>query len=127
MPPRDYALEQKNNSGATIALIVDGQHYTLDPTDITAAHELELWRETGLRLSQIVDDVASAPALFHVAAIVFLARRSRGDNVKFADVASAITVGSDINIDDTTDTADTIGGGGPPEQPASGSERSSPS
>lgn len=83
---------------------------------------MELWQQSGqgLTLSSIGEALASgSPALFHVAAVVFLARRARGDQVTFAEVSGAITFGSEVDFDTDTDTDD--GSGGPPEPPAADS------
>ena len=111
MPPNDYSRTNSTNQlGMTIT--VDGVSYPFRLSDISAAMELELYQQTGgLRLTQVVQDIAEAPAGFHIAALVFLARRSRGDQVTFDEIASHMGLASDIDVvmeDDTNGAVDAL-------------------
>lgn len=84
------------NLGAVIK--VDGVSYEFEPSEVSGAVELELYRQSGLVLSSVLEDVKRAPASFHIAAMVFLARRARGDEITFDAIASAIRVTSEFEM-----------------------------
>ena len=116
MPPNEYRTNDAPELSMTIK--VDGVAYPFNLSDVTASIELELYQQTnGLRLTQVISEIATAPAGFHIAALVFLARRSRGDQVTFAEVADHMGLASDLEVvmddDDAAPEA-----GGHPEVPA---------
>lgn len=96
MPP----VEVKKNDATDLSmvLVVDGVRYPFSLSDISASMELELYQQAGLILTKVVQEIAESPAGFHVAALVFLSRRSRGDAVTFAEVADAMGLASEIEI-----------------------------
>jgi hypothetical protein len=116
MPPQDF--RQNQSADMRMRITVDGVTYPFDLTTVTANIELELWRQAGLKLTQIVAEVAEAPAGFHVAALVFLARRAQGDQITFDDVASHMGLASELNIEVVED--DTPGDDDSPEALAAG-------
>jgi hypothetical protein len=95
-----------------IGFKVDGVTYPLRMSDVSSTMELDLHRATGLTIVEIGEALeAGRPAVFHVAALVWLSRRTHGDSVSFQTVADAITYGSEVEA---------IAGSGdaPPEAPA---------
>lgn len=112
--------QQRRNGGADVPLSavvkVDGVEYPFDPGEVTGTVELELFRQSGMVLSSVIEDVQRAPASFHIAALVFLSRRARGDVVTFDEVADAIRVTSEFEL--VFPDGEDDGPGGPPEPPA---------
>jgi len=99
MAPNDYT-RPKADDDLTMTIKVDGVGYPFRLSDVTAAIELELYQQSGgLKLTQVITDVQEAPAGFHIAALVFLARRGAGDQVTFDEVASNMGLASDIEVD----------------------------
>lgn len=96
MPP----VEPKKSAAADLSMtmIVDGVSYKFALTDISASMELELYQQAGLILTKVVQEVAESPAGFHIAALVFLSRRSRGEQITFAEVADAMGLASEIEL-----------------------------
>lgn len=114
MPPNEYRKTEQS-ADLSMTIKVDGVAYPFNLSDVTASIELELYQQTGgLRLTQVISEIATAPAGFHVAALVFLARRSRGDQVTFTEVADHMGLASDLEVimDDEDDTSEA---GGHPE------------
>ena len=109
MPPREV-----RRSGAasdiSMTIIVDGVKYPFDLSNITARMELDLYQQSGgLRLTKVMEELADGATGFHVAAMVFLARLSEGDDVTFDDVATHMGLASDIEVnvnDEDTETED---------------------
>jgi hypothetical protein len=100
MPPHDYTTPNNDTNDLSMVLKVDGVKYPFHLSDVTAAIELELYQQSGgLKLTQVIADVQEAPAGFHIAALVFLARRGAGDQVTFDEVASTMGLASDIEVD----------------------------
>lgn len=100
MPPHDYTTPKTDGTDLTMVLKVDGVQYPFRLSDVTAAIELELYQQSGgLKLTQVIADVQEAPAGFHIAALVFLARRGAGDQVTFDEVAGSMGLASDIEVD----------------------------
>lgn len=100
MPPHDYSTPKADSNDLTMVLKVDGVSYPFRLSDVTAAIELELFQQSGgLKLTQVIQDVQDAPAGFHIAALVFLARRGTGDQVTFDEVASNMGLASDIEVE----------------------------
>jgi hypothetical protein len=99
--PRDPAL----------SITVDGVAYRFAFSDLTNEIELELFRQSGLTIPQIFAAIeAGSFAPFMVAALVFLARRVEGDRITYAEVSSAITYSSEMDlaeipVDDVTGDA----------------------
>lgn len=99
MAPNDYTAPKADND-LTMTLKVDGVSYPFRLSDVTAAVELELYQQSGgLKLTQVIADVQEAPAGFHIAALVFLARRGAGDQVTFDEVAGSMGLSSEIEVD----------------------------
>ena len=112
MPPE--APKPKTASGdITIALTVDGVVYHLNPRELDHTTERALFAESGLTLPQLMTAMSGGSgAPFMLAALVFLARRQRGDRVTYDEVASAI--GYDTEVDVVLDAG---GEGSAPEAP----------
>lgn len=96
MPPVEPKKVAANDLSMT--LVVDGVKYPFGLSNISASMELELYQQSGLILTKVVQEIAEAPAGFHVAALVFLSRRSRGDVVTFQEVADAMGLASEIDL-----------------------------
>jgi len=106
MPPEDYTRNNDDRTEMRFTLKVDGVSYRFDLSNITAAIELDLYRQSGgLKLTQVVQEIMEAPAGFHIAALVFLCRRSEGHDVTFDQVAGSLGLSSEIEIvmDDDAD------------------------
>jgi hypothetical protein len=89
----------------TIGLKVDGVTYPLRMSDISATIEMELFRVTGLTITDIGTALTSgSPGVMHAAALVWLSRRTHGDTVAFGTVADAISYGSEIEIIDDAES-----------------------
>jgi hypothetical protein len=100
MPPHDYTTPKADTNELSMTLKVDGVAYPFRLSDVTAAIELELYQQSGgLKLTQVITDVQDSPAGFHIAALVFLARRGAGDQVTFDEVASNMGLASNIEVD----------------------------
>lgn len=98
MAPQDYskANESKHMS---MTVKVDGVPYRFEMGEISAKIELELYNQSGgLRLTKVLQEVVDGPTGFHVAAIVFLARRAQGDQITFDEVADNMGLASDLEI-----------------------------
>jgi hypothetical protein len=97
MPPREY--KAKNAADVSMTFMVDGVRYPFNLADISANMELELYNQSGgLRLLKVINEVTEAPAGFHIAALVFLSRRSQGDQVTFDEVADHMGLASEIEV-----------------------------
>jgi hypothetical protein len=95
--------------------------YRFDSSEITHRHELALWQQSRLTMAEVFQALGSdKPALFMLAAIVFLARHSEGDTlVTFDQVAEAITYESTIEVDIVDDDdVDAIDAAAAPKAPA---------
>lgn len=93
---RDAALDEG------VRLIVDGEVYEVRAGDLNALESRELRRQVGMTFPQLVDDLDRAPDIDLIAALMWLARRLRGErDVTFEDVASEVgyDVMEDIEID----------------------------
>jgi hypothetical protein len=73
-----------------ISLMVDDELYTLNMSAVNYKHEMALYRETNLTLSEIIGAFADGRvAPFMTAAIVYLARLQAGDSgFTFDSIAS---------------------------------------
>jgi len=80
MPPREY--KAKNAADVSMTFMVDGLYN----------------QSGGLRLLKVINEVTEAPAGFHIAALVFLSRRSQGDQVTFDEVADHMGLASEIEV-----------------------------
>jgi hypothetical protein len=108
MPPVNP--KQKSANDFTMTLMVDGNRYPFSMSDISARMELELYRQSGLVLTKVIQEVSESPAGFHIAALVFLARISRGDEITFDEVADSMGLASEIEVmveDELADEVDT--------------------
>lgn len=103
MPPRATRRTQKrtNEHRVRIDIKIDGVSYRFDTSDITHRHELALWQQARLTMAEVFNALGSdKPALFMLAAIVFLARQADGETgVTFDQIAEAITYDSTIAVD----------------------------
>lgn len=107
MAPNDYTTAKTETNDMSMTLKVDGVSYPFRLSDVSASIELELYQQTnGLRLTQVISEIQSAPAGFHIAALVFLARRSAGDQVTFSEVADHMGLASNIEVELGTDEDD---------------------
>lgn len=98
MPPREV---RRTDAAAeiTMTIVVDSVSYRFDLSNITAAMELELYQQSGgLRLTKVMEEITDGATGFHIAAMIFLARRSEGDDITFADVANHMGLASDIEV-----------------------------
>lgn len=101
MPTRPNRRAQKrtNENRVRIDIDIDGITYRFDTSDITHRHELALWQQARLTMAEVFNALGSdKPALFMLAAIVFLARAAEGDDVTFDAIAEAITLDSTIDV-----------------------------
>jgi len=103
MPSRPARRAQKKtgDNRVRIDIKVDGQTYRFDTADITHRHELALWQQARLTYVEVFNALGSdKPALFMVAALVFLARLGEGDDsgVTFDAIAEALSMDSDIDV-----------------------------
>jgi hypothetical protein len=97
MPPQDYT--QHTTESVTMTIKVDGVAYRFDMRDVSAKMELDLYNESGgLRLLKVMEEVQDGPTGFHIAAIIYLARKARGEQVTFDEVASHMGLGSEIEV-----------------------------
>jgi hypothetical protein len=96
MPPVDP--KKSDAVELSMTMVVDGVSYRFNLADISAKMELALYQQSGLILTKVVQEVAESPAGFHIAALVFLARLSRGDDVTFDEVADAMGLASEIEL-----------------------------
>ena len=101
---------------------VDGVPYVFELSEVSSALEFELFRQTGsgLTLTQIFEAMESGPGSFHLAALVFLARRSRGDEITFDEIAGAMGFGSAIEVEVDDGAESEPGDGDRPEVTAAG-------
>jgi hypothetical protein len=98
MPPKDYS-QQATGADVAMTIVVDGVRYPFRLKDISASIELELYNQSGgLRLTKVIEEVVDGAAGFHIAALVFLARRAQGDEVTFSEVAGSMGLTSDIEV-----------------------------
>jgi len=90
MPP-EAPKPKTTSDDITIAMTVDGVVYHLNPRELDHITERALFAEAGLTLPQLMTAMSGGSgAPFMLAALVFLARRQRGDRVTYDEVASAI-------------------------------------
>ena len=98
MPPQDYS-KASDPKQVAMTVKVDGVPYRFELSEITAKLELDLYNQSGgLRLSKVLQEIADGPTGFHIAAIVYLARRARGDQITFDEVAGHMGIGSEIEV-----------------------------
>lgn len=88
--PRPGVSRRQEAEKAHITVLVDGETYTLHPGELSALDSAALRRETGMSVRLLLEAAGKDPDLDVVAAIVWLARRQRGDSVSFDEVAAAI-------------------------------------
>ena len=101
-----------NAETPVMVITVDGIEYRLDVTDCKHTDEQDLYRACKMTIPGIVNAVQDGQvALFMVAALVFMARRQAGDKTaNYDEIASAITYGTDIDIEvDNGDDGDPVG------------------
>lgn len=111
MPPE--APKSPTAGDIAMTLTVDGVAYHLNPRELDHTTERALFAESGLTLPQLMTAMSGGSgAPFMLAALVFLARRQRGDRVTYDEVASAI--GYDTEVDVVLDAG---GEGSAPEAP----------
>jgi hypothetical protein len=78
-------LEQAN-----VSIRMDGEEFTMRMSDLTARDSAALRQATGMSLRYLLTAVGKDPDLDAVAAVVWMARRQRGDDVTFDEVANEI-------------------------------------
>lgn len=103
--PRPGAGRRAAADEVTLTVNLDGEAYVFRPNDTTAKMAGELRRECGMSVNKIMALAADDPDLDVIAAVVFLARRQRGEKVTYDEVASAITYGSELDTSSTTGDA----------------------
>lgn len=107
MPPRSTRRKQAKTGDGRVAvkISVDGESYLFDTSVITHRHELALWNQARLTYAEVFTALNNEkPAMFMLAALVFLAQISAGEKVAYDDVAEAITYSSEIDIEILDDT-----------------------
>jgi|GEM_PF-4335681 len=108
MPPRD--LRRSGATDIVMTITVDGVPYRFDLSNITAKMELDLYQQSGgLRLTKVMEELQDGATGFHIAAMVYLARRSEGDDITFDEVAEHMGIASEVDVhvegeDDDDDT-----------------------
>lgn len=75
---------------ASVSIRMDGEDYTMRMSELTARDSAALRNATGMSLRFLFSNLGKDPDLDAVAAVVWMARRQRGDDVSFDDVAAAI-------------------------------------
>lgn len=78
---RDAALDQG------VSLSIDGEAYVVRVGDVTPQIARELRAESGMSFMRLINTVTVDPDIDVVSAFVWVARRIRGENVAFGDVA----------------------------------------
>lgn len=100
MAPRTRTAKQADH----LKITVDGVPYTFDLMGSSTMDRLELFRQSGLTMSGVVEAFRQRQyETFFVAAFVFLARRQMGQPASFMTIADAITWDSDIEMEDLTE------------------------
>lgn len=102
MPPRTARRNQKKTGDGRVAvkITVDGEEYLFDTAEITHRHELALWNQARLTYAEIFTALGNEkPAMFLLAGLVFLAQISHDEQVRYDDVAAAITMSSEIDVE----------------------------
>jgi hypothetical protein len=79
-----------SSGGAVIALRIDGSVHTVHVGELCALDAKDLRRQSGLSLAATLKAAQEDPDLDVVAALVWLARRQRGEDVTFDDVAGEL-------------------------------------
>jgi len=104
MPPREVRRSQEvaNADEIAMTIVVDSVRYRFDLSNITARMELDLYQQSGgLRLLKVMEELSDGATGFHIAAMVYLARRAEGENdITFDDVAEHMGLASDIEVID---------------------------
>jgi hypothetical protein len=101
MPPRAQRRRQQRTGEdrAQVRLTIDGEEYLFDTAQVSHRHELALWQQARLTMLECFKALGDEkPALFLIAAIVYLARVSNGEKVTYDEVAEALTLSSDIDV-----------------------------
>lgn len=101
MPNREQRrAAAKNNDDQSIIITVDAVKYRFDPGQMTSAIERELWTQAGLTEAGILGAFQRREfAPFMIAGLVFLARRSRGDQITYDEIEGSISYNSEIELD----------------------------
>lgn len=82
-----------------VSLTVDGTEYVVREGDMTALDTMMLRRETGLSFVEILINLNRSPDIDLVAALVWLARRQRGEQtLPYMAVATQINYDSEIEV-----------------------------
>lgn len=99
------APRASSRTDSYVVLKVDGVEYVFRPQEATATFVGELRRATGMSLSALLRAAGTDPDLDVLAALVWGARRQRGENVDYSEVADALGYGNDYEFssDDPTD------------------------
>lgn len=105
MPPTPPKALAASTDEPVIGIKVDGITYLFYPDRVSSRIENSLVMQAeGQSLTNIYDAMKKGSAsLPVVAAFVFLARLQAGDDVRFDDVADAITYRSDVSLFNPTE------------------------
>ncbi len=96
MAPRTRKAKQADQ----LKITVDGNAYTLDLLGSTTVDRLELYRQSGLTMPEVVKAFENRQyETFFVAALVFLARRQMNTPASFMAIADAIGWDSEIDME----------------------------
>lgn len=97
--PRPAAGRRAEAEDTTITIKIDGESYTVRPSEVTAKMAGQLRKQSGMSVRSVMVAAGDDPDLDVVAALVWLARRQRGEKVTWDEVAEAITYDSDLQTD----------------------------
>ena len=117
-PPSAKREKAAQKAQQVMRFRLDGASYELDAGQLSPRIERELFTQAGLTMRQLGDAMQSG-ASFCVPAMVFLARRQRGDVVQYQPIEDAIWEASqkgEIELELLTDGGDDAG---PPVRAAS--------
>jgi hypothetical protein len=112
VPPPAVGKKQKAES-AVIQIKVDGLTYVVRPGEVSAIDAAALRRACGFSLRSLLASAEEDPDLDTVAALVWLARRQRGEKVAFDAIAQEIGYDNDFDVvpADASDVEDDEGEG----------------
>ncbi len=106
MPTKASAARKKKDASFTIAFKVDGVNYVVERDQLTSRIELELFKQSGLTFAEAMGALerTGTPIPFAIACLIFLARRSRGEQVTYDVILDGLSYEMDLEvIDETTE------------------------
>lgn len=104
--PRPGAGRRAEAEATTITIKVDDETYTVRPSELNAKLAGQLRKESSMSVRSVMVAAGEDPDLDVIAALVWLARRQRGEDVSWDEVAEAISYDSDFGATDEPEPED---------------------